>query len=125
MEEIVIIDSHALFWLVGGSDKLSKRAEEAITSAKKVVVPIIVLFEIISILEKYRAMVRLPDFFGALLKRRFYIYPLDRRVLRRYLLVPPDLEMHDRIIVATAQIFEAPIVTRDKEISNVYERVIW
>jgi PIN domain nuclease of toxin-antitoxin system len=122
---VIVVDSCALFWFVSENDKLNLRARQAILDASKVVVPIIVIFEIISLLEKYNALIRLPDFFGALYKKRFFIYPLDRRVLRKYLLVTKKLEMHDRIIIATAQLFRAPIVTRDKEIAAVYQDVIW
>ena len=45
---VVIIDSHALFWLVGESEKLSAKASNAIAGAGKVIIPIIVIFEVIS-----------------------------------------------------------------------------
>ncbi len=31
----------------------------------------------------------------------------------------------DRVIVATAQIYNIPIITKDKYISNYYQKVIW
>jgi len=37
----------------------------------------------------------------------------------------PKIEMHDRMIVATAMIADGAVVTKDREIHRVYPRTVW
>jgi PIN domain nuclease of toxin-antitoxin system len=33
--------------------------------------------------------------------------------------------MHDRIIIATAKLFDANLISKDKEIKKIYPKTIW
>lgn len=121
----IVIDSHALFWFLTKNPKLSRRAERTIRQAEKVIIPSIVLMEILYILEKYNSSFRFVEFLGELRLRRYVVYPLDLRIIAQTLSVGTDLEMHDRIIVATAEIHQAALITKDSEIREYYSRIIW
>lgn len=121
----IVIDSHALFWYLGDIPKLSRRAREYIERSERIIVPSIVLMEILYILEKCQMA---EKFFGVLHKlqsKRYRIYPLDIRVVVQSLFIRSDIEMHDRIIIATAQLSKAPIISKDKEIAEYYRETIW
>ncbi|HLX11208.1 MAG TPA: PIN domain-containing protein [Bacteroidota bacterium] len=120
----VVIDSHALFWFITNNSKLSERAKKAIQEASVVVVPSIVVMEILYIFEKHNLAHRFVDFLGELKVRKYLIYPLDIEVIAQTVAIPHDLEMHDRIILATAQLIDAPLLTKDREIKKYYSKTI-
>ncbi len=54
------------------------------------------------------------------------IVPLDIEILKAADTIKYDLEMHDKLIIATAQYFNAPIITKDKTIKESgLCRIIW
>ncbi len=57
-------------------------------------------------------------------QRKFLVYPLSIEVVREFIKIDKH-EIHDRIIVATATLLDAPIVTKDQKISKIYPKVIW
>lgn len=124
MEEI-IVDSHALFWFLTENPKLSSRARKAIERAKKVIVPSIVLMEILYLLEKNNLTPRFIEILNELQIRNYLVYPLDLEVITQTLFLGFDLEIHDRIIVATANIFNTFLISKDSKIKKIYKKVIW
>jgi predicted nucleic acid-binding protein len=48
----------------------------------------------------------------------FKIYPFDEVVLNEYFKTSPELEIHDRLIVATAKLTNSKVITKDKQITN-------
>ena len=48
----------------------------------------------------------------------FEIAPLDLDILNEADEIDYDLEMHDRLIVATALFFDVPVITRDEVIKE-------
>jgi PIN domain nuclease of toxin-antitoxin system len=48
----------------------------------------------------------------------YQFVPLDLATLKAANDIQAELEMHDRLIVATAQLFSAPILTKDKQITD-------
>lgn len=121
----IVVDSHALFWFLSDNSKLSRKARSAIEEASAIVVPSIVVMEILYILEKYQLSFKFVDFLSELKNRTYNVYPLDLNVITQTLFISDRLEMHDRIIVATAQILNAPLATKDKEITRIYPHVVW
>jgi PIN domain nuclease of toxin-antitoxin system len=121
----VVVDSHALFWLLTDNPKLSNKARHFIESAEKVIIPSIVLMEILYLLEKNNFTSKFIEVLNELKIRSYLIYPLDLRVITQTLFISPKLEMHDRVIIATAQIFNTELVSKDKIIKNFYPKTIW
>lgn len=56
---------------------------------------------------------------------KYAIVSIDLIILEVSIDFVDKLEMHDAAIVATAKIFDAPIVTKDKQIKDVYLKTIW
>ncbi len=50
---------------------------------------------------------------------------VDMAVVEEISAKPVDLEMHDRIIVACAEILKVPLVTKDRKIKQTYLQTIW
>lgn len=52
--------------------------------------------------------------------------PFDEPVLWRYLAITPRLDIFDRIIVATALVYNAAVVTKDEKIvASATVPVVW
>jgi len=77
------------------------------------------------LLEKYGQEAKFKRVLEGLSLERYLIYPVDLALVKDCVLLPKSLEMHDRLIVATAKIFKAPLITKDKEITGFYKKVIW
>jgi len=121
----VVLDSHTLFWLFTNPQKLSKLAKRYIEKSERVILPSITLMEILYLLEKHALSFRFIEFLNEIRIRGYLVYPLDLEVISQSLFLPPTLEMHDRIIIATAQLFNAFLISKDKEIRKIYPKTIW
>jgi PIN domain nuclease of toxin-antitoxin system len=121
----VVVDSHTLFWYLSDNPKLSPRGKHLIEHSERVIVPSIVIMEILYILEKNNASVRFIDFLNELKMRRYTVYPLDLDVITQALFLDAELEMHDRIIVATAQRMDAQLISKVRIITRIYDKTVW
>lgn len=126
--EIFVADAHALAWFITQSSRLSKRAAEVFRKAERaeveVLVPTIVLAELLYISERKRAPVNL----GEIVKRidaggGFRIVPFDLTVFERMGKLSQALEIHDRIIVATAEVYRAKVISKDEQIKKAVATV--
>ncbi len=50
---------------------------------------------------------------------RFRVVPFDFPVFERMSKLPRALEIHDRIIVATAELYGAKVITKDEQIRRI------
>ncbi|WP_278007867.1 PIN domain-containing protein [Dictyoglomus turgidum] len=81
--------------------------------------PPIVLAEVIDIAEKKRISIDYEELIDKIEENSsFEIYPLDINVLRMLKDVPNIYELHDKIIVATAKLLDAKVITKDVDIQN-------
>ncbi len=84
-----------------------------------IIIPPIVLAEVIDIAEKKRISIDYEELIDKIEeKSSFEIYPLDINVLRMLKDVPNIYELHDKIIVATAKLLDAKVITKDVDIQN-------
>jgi len=100
-----VTDTHSLVWYFTEDPRLSLKALEAFQSSETegiVYVPTVVLAEIMFISKK----------------GNFLITPLDEDILRVADKIENNLEMHDRLIVATAKHYESILITKDINIIN-------
>lgn len=121
----IVIDSHALFWYLSENPKLSSKAKRLINEAQKIIVPSIVVMEILYLLDKHRIAFRFVDFLSEMKRRNYIVYPLDLDVITQSLFVSTGMEMHDRIIVATAQLRGCSLISKDREITVLYKKTVW
>jgi PIN domain nuclease of toxin-antitoxin system len=128
----ITIDSHALIWYVDEDLKrnLSASALEAIREAEKngvIYVPTIALLEIYRLIEKGRIKLSFNKLLSDIERGRNYqVIPFDIELLRLAVSIK-GLELHDKLIFATAMLTNSALVSKDRVIkaktSNV--KVIW
>ena len=125
-----VTDTHSLVWYFTDDQRLGKRALkvfESTVKAGQIIVPTVVLAEILYIAKKDR----IPLGFEETVARiealaNFEIASLDLDVLRIANTIDAQLEMHDRLIIATAIHCGAALITRDDQITKSKEvKTIW
>lgn len=121
----VAVDSHALLWYLSKNPKLSTKAGNVLDKASRIIVSTIVLLELLYILQKFGQERKFKNLLNSLEHEKYLVYPVDLALVRDCAKLPKRLEMHDRLIVTTAKIFNVSLITKDKQIAEVYKRVIW
>lgn len=111
-------DTHALIWYSTADKALSSKARILLYSLieknqKRLIVPSI------AILEAYHKNLKrqLLDFrklLNHLKKPNIRIASLDEKVLNACYGLPGKIEIHDRVIAATALTYDCPLITKDK-----------
>lgn len=124
-----VLDTHTILWYLLGLPQLSLKIRKIIEDNKdpaSFYVPMIVLAEIALVLERKKVKGNLNSLLNAIkTDPRFVIEPFNESVFDYFLDENKNLEMHDRIIVATAKILDAYLVSKDKMISKYYPKTIW
>ena len=122
----VVIDTHALFWFILADKRLSSKARIILKSAQEISIPIIVLLELFSLIKKKKMLNDFPEIAKRIVgDKRIKIIPLNIEILGTVTNDNLNLESHDAVIVATSQIFDAPLITKDRKIIEVYNNTIW
>jgi len=126
-----VVDTHALVWFLAGDRRLSLEARRVLRSAQTdeviVLVSTIVLAEVLYIAEKKRV----PVDFSELLSRMrggggYQIVDFDLAVLLEMRNLPQALELHDRALAATALVYDAALITKDRELQKLDRpQVVW
>ncbi|MGD2091408.1 MAG: type II toxin-antitoxin system VapC family toxin [Candidatus Aminicenantes bacterium] len=125
-----VTDTHSLVWYFTENPRLSRKALKVFEKTVKegtIIIPTVVLAEIMYIAEKGRITMSFAETVKKIEdSENFEITPLDLDILKKADEIDYELEMHDRLIVATALFFDAPLLTKDQTIkeSNLC-RVIW
>jgi PIN domain nuclease of toxin-antitoxin system len=126
----ITIDAHSLIWYVhkDSNVKLSKKAFDIICEAEKdgtIYVPIIALMEILWLIERGKYNISFDSLKDALKRNiAFEIVPLTYELMELSEGLK-GVELHDRVIVATAIMTDTELITKDLAISKAYNRVIW
>jgi PIN domain nuclease of toxin-antitoxin system len=115
-----VTDTHSLVWYLTEDPRLSNKALSVFASSEKegtIIVPAVVLAEIMFIARKGRVTIS----FDETLKKieacdNFVIAPLDADIVKIADKIEADLEMHDKLIAATALSYEAPLITKDENL---------
>jgi len=128
---LFVADTHSLAWYFTRSVKLGQKALQAFRDSLLgkgiIVIPTIVLAEIMDISEKKRIKVDYEELLQKIERSsNFEIYPLDIDVLKIARSITTIAELHDRIIVATAKLLDARLLTKDENVekSGIVE-AIW
>ena len=125
---LYVTDTHALVWYI--LDTLPESANKVFTSAEKgestIFVPTIVLAECFYLVEKGRVNFNFDDLLKRIeMGKNFISTSLDLQVIT----LLPEIkigELHDRIIVATAKILNAGLITRDRKIKEAeIVEIVW
>jgi PIN domain nuclease of toxin-antitoxin system len=126
----ITIDTHSLLWYLDSdyNKRLSRKAYNAIYEAEisgQIFIPMIVLAEALHQIDKGRFNITFDRLmFNIKSNEAYEIMPFNENVLEKSVVLK-GLEIHDRLILATAILMDTSLVSADVEISKVYDRVIW
>ncbi|GJJ02707.1 twitching motility protein PilT [Duganella rhizosphaerae] len=131
---MIMLDTHALIWWRDSSARLSPNAKAAIAQEAqdgKIGISAFSFWEIALLVEHNR--LRLPLDLASWLAAveaidRMRFIPVDNEIAVTSVQLPPGLHKDpaDRIIVATAILFDIPIVTADQKIrAYPHVQTIW
>ena len=125
---LYVTDTHPFIWYLAG--KLPSKIDEIFTSAEKgesiIFIPTIVLAECLYLAEIGRIELDFDALLGKIeISSNFVPVSFNFQVVK----ILPEIklrDLHDRIIVATAKLLNAKLITKDREIrdSGIVE-VVW
>jgi PIN domain nuclease of toxin-antitoxin system len=117
-----VTDTHSILWYFTEDPRLSKRAFDVFEGTIRegfIIIPAVVLAEIMFIAKKGRITLTFEETLKKIERyENFDLTPLDVDILKVANKIEADLEMHDRLIVATALYFNATLITKDRQIGN-------
>lgn len=129
--EFFCIDTHPLIWYASGNIKqLGKKAFEILKGCEsgdkiQLVVPTLAILEIFHFTLK-KTDIKFTDFLNGLSSMNAIIVPFDERVLKACYRLSKKIDIHDRVIVATAVTYDCPLITKDEVLKNlVIPKVVW
>lgn len=109
-------DTHTLVWYFEGKNTLSSKAKLILSDAfadKNIpFVSAMVLIEALHISFKNKNFI-FPKFLKFLGKAKFVIVSLNNEVLKESFKLPKEINIHDRVIMATAKVTNSLLVTKD------------
>jgi len=131
---LIVLDTHVLVWLVARPEQLSTPARKSIAAARKqdgILVSSISVWEVAMLVTKQRLVLTMAV--EEWLKRVealpfLHFVPVDNSLALRSVTLPGRLhgDPADRLIVATALRFGAPLVTRDRRLRRYsHVKTIW
>ncbi len=126
-----LVDTHTLIWFLTKDNKLSARVIEILKRAEDgeetIIIPTIVLAEIMYICERKKVGLSFSKIIEGLKGSVNYIvYDLDIDTIIKANELNKILELHDRIIVASAILTDSKILTKDENIrKSNYVDAIW
>ena len=126
----ITLDAHTIVWSVDEmlNHKLSSAAKQAITYAEKngiIYIPTIALLEVLRLIEKGRISLSFDKLLSGIEKSKHHkIIPFDTRLLKASIPIE-GLELHDRLIVATAVMTNSVLISRDRAIGALGINVVW
>ncbi len=125
-----VADTHSFLWYLTDSPKLSSKARAIFDRCERgeviIIIPAIVLLECIDILEKKEINLKFETIISKIFEADNFIFSeINWSIILQVTKVKALKDLHDRIIVATAQIFGAFLISKDKNIREVYKKTIW
>ena len=117
-----VTDTHSIVWYFTEDIHLSKKALDIFEGTIKegtIIVPAVVLAEIMFIAKKGKISLTFTETLNKIEEyENFEIAPLDIDILVIADKIEANMEMHDRLIIATALYFDAILITKDEQIKK-------
>lgn len=119
---MIILDTHAWLWWVAGSAELGRVARQEIDRARHVGVPAICCLEVATLAARGRVVLDRPTLVwldDALALPRVDLHPLTPAIAAKAAELGDDFpgDPADRLIVATAVLQSATLITKDRRIA--------
>jgi len=122
----ILLDTHTLFWnLTLQRIKLPKKVQNLLEVADELILPTIVLLELSGLLHKKRKKKHFDILLSQIPESKYVIVPLDLAIVEETHRIEGGLELHDKVIIATAKFLDIPILTKDRQISKSYKKTVW
>jgi len=126
----ITVDTHTLVWYIdeASNRKLTEKAIQMIDDAEKnsvIYVSTISLMEVIDLSEKGRISISFRKVLSAIDTNEAYKVISVSSELIRTAIPLRGLEIHDRLIVATALMTKSILVSKDREIRATGLNVVW
>jgi len=126
----ITVDTHTLVWYIdeASNRKLTEKAIQMIDDAEKnsvIYVSTISLMEVIDLSEKGRISISFRKVLSAIDTNEAYKVISVSSELIRTAIPLQCLEIHDRLIVATALMTKSILVSKDREIRATGLNVVW
>jgi len=123
-------DTHAFLWYLSDSPKLSRKARAIFDSCDRgevtIIISAIVLLESIDILDKKKIKLDFDEIVFKILQANNFIFSeIDWSLILKVNKIKGQKDLHDRILIATAQLFNAPLISKDRTIKNFYKKTVW
>ena len=116
---MITLDTHAAVWWTQSPEHLSTPAAEAIRGADRILIPVIVFWEVFLLVRRERLRLNDGQPVGAWARQVLAIPRVEEVPLTAGVALAADAaEMHpdpaDRFIATTAHQLDAPLVTKDR-----------
>lgn len=131
---MIVLDTHTLVWWVSGEPMLSRRAKAAIKKEQdggEIIVSSISAWEIALLVQRGRLLLAMDvqSWLATVAKiDAIKFVPVDVEIATKSVDLPATFHSDpaDRMIVATARKFAAPLVTKDEKIrAYAHVKTIW
>lgn len=125
-----VADTHAFLWYLMDSPKLSKKAREIFDLCDNgqgtIIISVLVLLEVIDILDKKKVDLNFDEIITKIIQAdNFIISEINLSLILEVNNVKGFKDLYDRVIVSTAKIFDASLISKDRIIRNYYKKIIW
>lgn len=125
-----VADTHSFIWYLTDNSTLSKKARDIFNLADQgkavIILPAIVILECIDILDKKKVDLNFEDIILKIIQADNFIFSeINWSLILEISRVKGLKDIHDRIIVATAKMFDAKLISKDKIIRSFYQNTIW
>ena len=118
---LYVTDTHSLLWYLYDIPRLGPEARAAFDAISRgdavLLIPAIVLAEMVYVVERRRHDIDVGEILDQIAAAdNFQVLPFDLDGARSLISLTEIPEMHDRMIVAAAHAYSAPLITRDETI---------
>lgn len=125
-----VTDTHAFLWYLIDSPKLSKKAREIFDLCDRgkgtIVISTLVLLEVMDILDKKKVDLNFEEIITKITQAsNFIISEINLSLILEANRIKEFKDLYDRVIVSTAKIFDAGLISKDRIIKKYYKRTIW
>lgn len=124
-------DTHPLVWHLRKSRRLGSQARSCFRNADlgqtQIIIPAMVLVEVMCLAEHNRIVTQLAEVLNLLKESvNYLIVPLDEEIVAVAQTLPNTIELHDRLIAATAKALDIPLITKDEALQEISEiKAVW
>lgn len=117
-------DTHPLVWHLRRSKRLRPKAralfEQTDQGQAQIIIPAIVFVEVMYLAEHNRITTQLFEVTELIkISTNYLIRPLDEVIIAEAQTLARTIELHDRLIAATAKALGVPLITKDEELRRL------